>query len=326
MTEKGGILVTGGAGYIGSHVVLELLERGEEVVVLDDLSAGPAVAMPDSAIFVQGNIADETVVRELIETHHIHTVFHFAAFIRVEESMQYPEKYFKNNTENTAVLIRAAQDAGVKNFIYSSTAAVYGEPEKMPVGEDAPTKPVSPYGESKLRAEKFVAESGMQFIILRYFNVAGADPKGRTGYRFEERPSHLIRAALRAALSGATLQVFGTDYPTSDGSCVRDYIHVSDLAKAHTEALSYLRAGGASQTFNCGNGRGYSVLEVVDSVTRVAGVELKTNHVARRPGDPAIIIADASRVMKAFSWIPEYTELDTMIRDEFAWKRSRVQN
>ncbi len=324
MSNSGAILVTGGAGYIGSHALLELIDQGERVVVLDDLSAGPPVAPLEGINFVQGNVGDESLVRDLIQKNNIDTIFHFAAFIRVEESMQHPERYFKNNTENTELLIRAAKAEGVKNIIYSSTAAVYGEPKKMPVDESTPTNPVSPYGESKLRAEKLVRQSGMRFIALRYFNVAGADPKGRTGYRIEEKPSHLIRAAIRAHLEGGTLRVFGTDYATPDGSCVRDYIHVSDLARAHTAALSYLRGGGTPDVFNVGNGRGYSVLEVIESVGRVTGLPLKAEKASRREGDPLILVADASRIRTSFDWTPRFTELDTIIKDELAWVKARL--
>ena len=319
------VLVTGGAGYIGSHAALALIEKGEHVVILDDFSAGAPVVKLESATYVEGNVGDTSLVTKVIDEYDIKSILHFAGFIRVDESMREPEKYLHNNTENTRTLVETAERCGVEHFIFSSSAAVYGNPEHVPIAEDSPTVPINPYGESKLRAEKVIAESGVASVILRYFNVAGADPAGRTGYRIEAKPTHMIRSCIRALLDGKTLTINGSDYPTKDGTCVRDYMHVSDLADAHVVALNHLHKGSAPRTYNCGDGHGYSNLEVVQAVGRVAGKDLPHVFGPRREGDPAELVADSSRIYAELGWKPHYG-LEDMIKHELAWVRARVGN
>jgi UDP-glucose 4-epimerase len=319
------VLVTGGAGYIGSHVALALCDAGERVVVLDNLSGGPPAARNSDAIFVEGAIEDSALVSDLIKEHRIESIFHLAAFIAVEESMQEPDKYFKNNTENTGALLKTAKENGVQHFIFSSTAAVYGNPKKMPISEDDPTNPINPYGDSKLRAEKLVQECGIRAVMLRYFNVAGADPDLRAGYRVDEEHTHLIRRAVAAVLNESTLTIFGTDYPTPDGTCVRDYVHVSDLAAAHIRALEHLRKNGQKRIYNYGYGHGHSVAEVVEAVGRVSQKEINVQYGKRRAGDPAILVADPSRIKKELGIKPKYDDLDTIISHELAWVRSQLK-
>jgi UDP-glucose 4-epimerase len=319
------VLVTGGAGYVGSHTVYELLDAGERVLVLDNLSAGCVAALPDPALAVVGDAGDEMLVASLIETHRIDAIMHFAGSIVVPESMRDPLGYYRNNTVNSRALIEAAIRGGVSHFIFSSSAAVYGNPAHVPVPEDAPLAPVSPYGWSKLMTEVVLRDAaaahGLGFVILRYFNVAGADPKLRTG-QSTPNATHLIKVAVQTALGlRPLLEVFGTDYPTPDGTCVRDYIHVSDLARAHRAALDHLRAGGASSTLNCGYGRGYSVLEVIDAVRRAAGADLPVRMAPRRPGDPASIVAQAARIRDVLRWTPQFDNLDTIVSHALAWER-----
>ncbi|MBI5469839.1 UDP-glucose 4-epimerase GalE [Candidatus Kaiserbacteria bacterium] len=323
--SKGAILITGGAGYIGSHAALALLERQERVVILDDYSAGPAPVILDGARYVEGNVGDAALVKKLVKDEGIDSILHFAGFIRVDESMREPQMYFMNNTENTKILMNVAVEGGVKNVIFSSSAAVYGNPEKVPILEDVSLKSINPYGESKLRSEKIIRELPLKSMILRYFNVAGADPKGRTGYRIEENPTHLIRTALRKLIAGDVFHINGRDYPTPDGTCIRDYIHVSDLAEAHIEALEYLRNGGKSQTMNCGYGHGYSVVEVVNAVMRATNRKLTVEYGPRREGDPAALVADVSRIKKTLAWKPQYDNLETIIRHEYEWVRAHTQ-
>ena len=280
------VLVTGGAGYIGSHMVLALVDAGEEVVVLDDLSTGFARAVHPKARFVQGDVADEALLRELIAKHGIDAVIHFAARIVVPDSVSDPLGYYLSNTVKSRALLAATVGAGVKRFVFSSTAAVYGMPAENPVRENAPTNPMSPYGASKLMTEWMLRDAAaaheMNYVALRYFNVAGADPQGRSG-QSTANATHLIKVACETALGKRNrMEVFGTDYPTADGTCVRDYIHVTDLVAAHLDALRHLRAGGGSLTLNCGYGRGYSVLDVIDTMKRLSGKDFPVFYAPRR--------------------------------------------
>src|SRR5712691_10055968 len=284
------VLVTGGAGYIGSHMVLALVEAGEEVVVLDDLSSGFARAVHPKARLVQGDVADEALVLRLIATHGVDAVIHFAARIVVPESIANPLGYYLSNTVKSRALLAAAIAAGVRRFVFSSTAAVYGMPVENPVSESAPANPISPYGASKLMTEWMLRDAaaahGLNYVALRYFNVAGADPQGRTG-QSTPNATHLVKVACEAALGKRlALDVYGTDYPTPDGTCVRDYIHVCDLVAAHLDALKHLRSGGDSLVLNCGYGRGFSVMDVIETVRRVSGNDFPIRFAPRRPGDP----------------------------------------
>jgi UDP-glucose 4-epimerase len=319
------ILVTGGAGYIGSHMVHELTDAGEPVVVLDNLSTGFRFLVPGKVPFVAGSTGDRELVAQTIARHGVTAIIHFAASIVVPDSVRDPLGYYSNNTMNTCVLLDAAIKAGVQQFIFSSTASVYGNANQEPVREDAPTAPISPYGTSKLMSEIMLHDTGkahgLRFVVLRYFNVAGADPKLRTG-QSTPNATHLIKVACEAALGKrAKIDVFGTDYPTPDGTCVRDYIHVSDLARAHSAALAYLRRGGASATFNCGYGRGASVLEVIDSVRRVSRNNFPVEVSGRRAGDPVALVADVGRIRSALDWRPQYEDLDTIVAHALAWER-----
>ncbi len=319
------VLVTGGAGYIGSHMVLALLDAGEKVVVVDNLSTGFWWALPPEATLVTGDCGDEALMKRVIAEHGVTAIAHFAAKIVVPESVADPLGYYLANTVKSRALIAAAVASGVKHFIFSSTAAVYGEPATMPVPEDLPLDPVSPYGRSKLMTEWMLQDAGkahgLNYVVLRYFNVAGADPQGRTG-QSTPNATHLIKVAAQAALGDRPkMQVFGTDFATPDGSCLRDYIQVSDLADAHLKALSYLRAGGASTVLNCGYGRGYSVLEVIEVVKRVSGVDFPVEMAPRRAGDPAAIIAKADRVRTELGWEPRYDDLDQIVGQALRWER-----
>src|SRR5215470_904099 len=284
------ILVTGGAGYIGSHMIYTLLAGGERVVVLDNLSTGFDWAIAKGVPLVRGETGDQPLVAALIKEHGVQSIIHFAASIVVPDSVSDPLGYYKNNTVNSRALIETAVQTGVRDFIFSSTAAVYGNPVKVPVSEDDPTIPMSPYGSSKLMTEIMLRDAGvahgLSYLVLRYFNVAGADPQGRTG-QSTKGATHLIKVAVETALGRRDkIDVFGTDYPTPDGTCVRDYIHVSDLTQAHADALTYLRAGGPSVTLNCGYGHGYSVLEVIDTVKPVSQLDFNVDRPAPRPGAP----------------------------------------
>jgi UDP-glucose 4-epimerase len=320
------VLVTGGAGYIGSHMVLALLDAGEEVVVLDNLSSGFAWALPPEAKLVVGDMGDQDLVGRLIGEHNIEAIAHFAAKIVVPESVADPLGYYLNNTVKSRALIEAAVRGGVEHFIFSSTAAVYGDVDVKPVGEDAPLNPVSPYGRSKLMTEWMLADAakahGLRYMVLRYFNVAGADPQGRSG-QSTANATHLIKVAAQTALGERpVIEVFGTDYPTPDGSCLRDYIQVSDLAAAHLDALTYLRGGGESLILNCGYGRGYSVLEVIDVVKRVSGRDFPVRLSPRRPGDPAAIVAQAERIRERLAWRPRYDDLTQIVAQALAWEQA----
>jgi len=319
------VLVTGGAGYIGSHMVLALTDAREEVVVLDNLSTGFPWAIAPGAKLIEGDIGDEALVGRIIKDHKIEAIVHFAGSIVVPDSVTDPLGYYLNNTVKSRALLAAAVAGGVKNFIFSSTAAVYGNPKSMPVFEEEAPAPISPYGTSKLMTEYMLKDShaayGLNFVALRYFNVAGADPKGRTG-QSTPRATHLIKVACETALGQrASMDVFGTDYPTPDGTCLRDYIHVSDLISAHMQALKHLRGGGASGIFNCGYGKGYSVLEVINAVGKANGKPLPHKLGPRRPGDPAGIVAGAQKVRDVLGWEPKYNDLDFIVKTALDWEK-----
>jgi UDP-glucose 4-epimerase len=319
------ILVTGGAGYIGSHMVHELHDAGENVVVLDNLSTGFRFLLPSAVPMIVGNTGDQELVTQLIAQHRVDAIIHFAASIVVPDSLRDPLGYYRNNTVNTALLLQAAVSAGVRHVIFSSTAGVYGNAETIPVREDAPTNPISPYGTSKLMSEILLHDTarahGLKFVVLRYFNVAGADPKLRTG-QATPQATHLIKVTCETVLGRRDkLSVYGTDYPTPDGTCIRDYIHVTDLARAHSAALAYLRRGGTSATFNCGYGHGYSVLEVLETARRVSGRNFPVEFAGRRPGDPAALVADVTRIHSALDWRPMFDNLDTIVTHALAWER-----
>ena len=321
------VLVTGGAGYIGSHAVLALLDAGWPVVVIDDLSTGFAWAVPREAHFVRGDIADSDLVARLIAEHRIGAVMHFAGSIIVPESVAQPLKYYENNTVKSRALIESAVKGGVGHFIFSSTAATYGIPDRVPVPETARTEPINPYGWSKLMTERMLKDSAaaydMNYCALRYFNVAGADPKGRSG-QSTKGATHLIKVAVEAALGSRDhVDVYGTDYDTPDGTGVRDYIHVSDLAAAHLAALQRLIAApGESMILNCGYGRGFSVLEVLDSVDRVTNLSIKRRVSPRRPGDPPALVANNEAILSTLPWRPERDDLNIIVNDALAWERS----
>jgi UDP-glucose 4-epimerase len=320
------VLVTGGAGDIGSPMVLELADAGERVIVLDNLTTGHDWAVPAGVPLVIGESGDQELVGRLLRDEAVDAIIHFAASIVVPDSVRDPLGYYRNNTMNTRALIECAVAAGVRNFIFSSTAAVYGNPAEIPVTENAALAPISPYGWSKLMSEVMLRDTshahGLNHVILRYFNVAGADPHGRTG-QSTKAATHLIKVAVEAALGlRAKLDVFGNDYPTPDGSCVRDYIHVSDLARAHSDALRHLRGGGPSLTLNCGYGHGFSVLEVIDTVKRVAGVDFPVEIAPRREGDPAQIVAYSDRAREPLGWRPRFDDLSVIVAHALAWEQA----
>lgn len=319
------VLVTGGAGYIGSHMVWELLDRAEKVIVLDRLSTGFDWVVPTEAELVVGDVGDSSLVGDIIARHQIDAIIHFAGSIVVPESVADPLGYYENNTVKSRSVIEAAVRHGVKHFIFSSTAAVYGSPSSMPVSEDAPTLPESPYGSSKLMTEIMLRDAAaahdLAYTALRYFNVAGADPQGRTG-QSTRGATHLIKVACETALGKRPfIDVYGTDYATRDGTCVRDYIHVTDLARAHYLALQRLRAGGASMVANCGYGRGYSVLEVLEAVKDVVGTSFDIRYGGRRPGDAEAIVADASRARRELGWKAEHDDLHRIVSHALQWER-----
>ena len=318
------VLVTGGAGYIGSHMVHALVEAGESAVVIDNLSTGFSALLPESVPLFIGDAADENLVGGVIAAHGVESIIHFAGSVVVPDSMRDPLAYYRNNTMTTRSLLNAAVKSGINRFIFSSTAAVYGNPDQMPVPEDAPTRPLSPYGSSKLMTEIMLHDTasahGMSYVVLRYFNVAGADPQARMGLA-TVGATHLLKIAVEAATGQrAKIDVYGTDYPTPDGSCIRDFIHVSDLAQAHRAALSYLRGGGTSATLNCGYGRGYSVLETIEAVRRVSGCNFAVQYAPRRPGDIMTMIADTGRIRSTLDWTPQYDDLDTIAAHALAWE------
>ncbi len=320
------VLVTGGAGYIGSHMVWELLDAGEEVVVLDRLSTGFDWAVAPEAKLVVGDIADQALVGGLIRDEKVDAIIHFAGSVVVPDSVSDPLGYYDNNTVRTRALVEAAVKGGVRHFIFSSTAAVYGSAGDEPVREEHPLSPASPYGRSKLMSEWMLADAAaahdFAYTALRYFNVAGADPRGRTG-QSTRGATHLIKVASEAALGKRShLDVFGTDYPTRDGTCIRDYIHVGDLVAAHRLALQRLRGGGSSLIANCGYSRGYSVLDVVDAVRRATGTDFEVRLSDRRPGDAVSVVADSTRARQEFGWKPQLDDLDQIVEHALAWERA----
>lgn len=319
------VLVTGGAGYIGSHMVLRLIDAGEDVIVLDNLVTGFDWAVDGRAKLVIGNAGDSDLVSQIISEHGVESIVHFAGSVVVPESVVDPLKFYRNNTAVSRNLLETAVAGGVKHFIFSSTAAVYGMTGIEPVGEDVTLNPLSPYGRSKLMTEMMLADVAaahpITYGVLRYFNVAGADPGGRTG-QSTAGATHLIKVAAQAALGQRPkVEIFGTDFPTPDGTGVRDYIHVTDLAEAHALLLGYLRRGGASTTMNCGYGRGFSVREVIQTVREVTGVDFVAEEVPRRAGDPAAIVAKADRVRDVLGWAPKYDQLPGMVADAVRWER-----
>lgn len=323
------VLVTGGAGYIGSHMVLALLDAGEDVVVLDNLSTGFRWAVPARAKFVAGDAGNRDLLLRLFLTHRIDAVIHFAGSIVVPDSLADPLGYYLNNTCKSRTLIAASVEAKIPHFIFSSSAAVYGMPEKNPVAEGARLEPISPYGTSKLMTELMLRDAAaahdLHYVALRYFNVAGADPQGRSG-QSTARATHLVKVACEAALGERPyLEVFGTDYPTSDGTCIRDYIHVTDLARAHLDALRNLRAGGESAVLNCGYGSGYSVLDVIGSVKRVSRSDFPVRMGPRRAGDPAALVAEASRIGEVLGWVPQLDRLDTIVDHALGWEKRLIE-
>jgi UDP-glucose 4-epimerase len=324
MSSTSTVLVTGGAGYIGSHTVLQLVARGERVVVLDDLSTGFQQAVR-GAPFVKGNVGDRKLVDSLLTEHRVDTIIHFAAHTIVPESVSDPLKYYGNNTCATRSLLEAASRAGVKHFVFSSTAAVYGIPQSGLASEDLQTQPINPYGTSKLMSEWMLrdlcAATPMRHVVLRYFNVAGSDPEGRIGQSTAKATLLVKVAAEHAVGKRSHVSVFGTDYPTPDGTGVRDYIHVTDLATAHLNALDYLRAGGSSLTANVGYGHGYSVRQVLDSVERIAGTRLTVREEPRRAGDPPSLVAKCDRVREILKWTPKHDQIDTIVRTSLEWER-----
>ena len=328
MADRPPILVTGGAGYIGSHVVLQLVEAGHRVVVYDNLSTGFPWAVVGGEL-IEGDLADRARLTELFRAHQFQSVLHFAAHIIVPESVEKPLKYYGNNTRNTLGLLETCAEFGVRNFVFSSTAAVYGMPEKMPITEDAPLAPINPYGASKMMSERMLVDlaavAPLRYVILRYFNVAGADEAGRIGQATAEA-THLIKVACQAAAGlRPSLTVFGTDYPTPDGTCIRDYVHVVDLARAHLDALDYLADGGVSAILNCGYERGTSVKEIVDVVRKVSGVSFDVAVGDRRPGDPPELVAANGRIKATLGWRPRLDDLERLVASAWSWERKLAE-
>ena len=318
------ILVTGGAGYIGSHVAYELVDAGREVVVLDNLSTGFGWAVPPSARLVVGDVADRVLLHRIHEEHGIDAIVHMAGSVVVPESVADPLGYYLNNTVKSHSLLAFAVAAEVRRIIFSSTAAVYGSPTSIPVGEDAPLRPLSPYGTSKMMTEMMLADAakahGLRHVTLRYFNVAGADPAGRTG-QSTRGATHLVKVACEAAIGLRDgIDVFGTDYPTPDGTCIRDFIHVKDLARAHLAALVHLENGGPSRVLNCGYSRGFSVFEVIAAVQSASGREITVRRSARRPGDIVEIVADSRHLRATLDWRPQYDNLADLVGDAWRWE------
>lgn len=319
------VLVTGGAGYIGSHMTLQLVDQGDTVVVLDNLVTGVRAQVSEKATFIQGDISDKALVADILKTHKIDAVIHFAGSVVVPESVEDPLKYYSNNTAKSRDLIESCIAGGVKQFIFSSTAAVYGVNEEASIAEDAAKDPASPYGRSKLMTEWMLEDAAhahdFRYVALRYFNVAGADPSGRSG-QSTPRATHLIKRACQVALGREPyLGIFGTDFPTPDGTGVRDYIHVSDLIGAHALALAHLRGGGASSLFNCGYGRGFSVREVAKAVEKAAGAPLAVKEMPRRAGDPPAIVSNPAKLKATLGWKPQHDSLDEIVASALAWER-----
>jgi UDP-glucose 4-epimerase len=324
MAPRHPVLVTGGAGYIGSHVVRLLRAGGHPVVAYDDLSTGFPWAVLDAELVV-GNLAEQARLASLFAERGFGAVLHFAAHIRVEESVLDPAKYYRNNVVHALGLFELAARHGVPSLVFSSTAAVYGEPRVEPVEETAPLAPINPYGASKMMAERMLQDiaqaAGLRYAILRYFNVAGADPKARIG-QATPMASHLIKIACQTALGWwPRMQIYGTDYPTADGTCVRDYIHVDDLARAHVDALNYLEQGGVSTVLNCGYGHGHSVREVVETMRKVSGVDFPVEEGPRRPGDAATLVAGNRRIREVLGWRPRHDDLEFIVRTAWRWEQ-----
>ena len=324
------VLVTGGAGYIGSHAVLALKDAGWRVAVVDDLSNGSRDLVPDDVPFYQGSIAERVLLDSILDEQQVGAIMHFAGSIVVPESVEHPLKYYANNTLASHRLISAAVDAGVKHILFSSTAAVYGAPDRVPIVEDDPKLPINPYGASKLMTERMLEDGSaahpFNYGALRYFNVAGADPQGRSGQQ-GKGSTHLIKVAVETAVGRRDhVSVFGTDYPTPDGTCVRDYIHVSDLAAAHVNALERLIAvPDENLTMNCGYGRGLSVLEVLDAVDRLTNRPIQRVLEGRRAGDPPNLISANARILETLDWVPQYQAIDRIVGDALAWERKLVE-
>lgn len=323
------VLVTGGAGYIGSHMAHELIDAGEQVVILDDMSAGFWWAVPQAAKLVQGDMGDQALVERVITENGIGAIAHFAAKIVVPDSVSDPLGYYLNNTVKARALIESAVRTGVKHFIFSSTAAVYGEPPVNPIPEDLPLNPINPYGRSKMMTEHILKDTGaahpLGYVILRYFNVAGADPKGRTG-QSSPNATHLIKVAAQTALGKrASMEVFGTDFDTKDGSGIRDYVQVTDLVRAHVAALKHLRAGGESLVCNCGYGNGFSVLEVIETVKKISGVNFAVKMSGRRAGDPAALTARSDLIRAKLQWKPEFDDLSVIVEQALRWEEKLMK-
>lgn len=319
------VLVTGGAGYIGAHMLLALLDAGEEAVALDNLSTGVKALIPDGAVFVEGDVGNAETLARIFRDHNITEVIHFAGSILVPESIRHPLAYYTNNTANTMLLLCACVEAKVERFIFSSTASVYGTPDRVPISENSPIHSITPYGASMAMSERILEDAaaahGLNYATLRYFNVAGADPRLRAGE--VGKPTHLVKVAAQI-VTGAReekLQVFGGDYPTPDGTAIRDYVHVSDLAEAHLKAMQYLRAGKPSKILNCGYGRGYSVYEVMEAFERVTGAALPHELAPRREGDPAQLIADNAAIRTLLDWRPRYDDIDFIVETAIDWEK-----
>ncbi len=318
------VFITGGAGYIGSHTVKLLGEAGYEILVYDNLSTGHEWAVLYGKL-VQADLSDKEMLRKTMEDFKPDAVIHFAALIVVPESVKNPLKYYRNNVINTINLLEVMEETGVDKFIFSSSAAVYGIPEKIPVSEEEDLKPINPYGETKATVERILrdiknSESKLRYVSLRYFNVAGADPEGKIGFAYPD-PTHLIIRAVKTAKGEyEKIYIYGNDYPTKDGTCIRDYIHVMDLAETHKIALEYLMEGGKSEVFNCGYGHGYSVLEVVDTVKKVTGVNFTAEITGRREGDPPALVADNKKFINTFGWKPKYDDLEFIIKTAWDWE------
>ncbi len=326
------ILITGGAGYIGSHTAYKLIENGHQVVILDNLSTGFRSVVPNQAVFVEGDVGDSQLVMELIKKYGIEDIVHFAAHLIVPESVAEPNRYYKNNVVASQSLINCALDNQVKNFIFSSTCAVYGMVETFPVNEQTVMQPISPYGRTKCVTEWSLEDidtaikfghikSDFSYVALRYFNVAGARPDGKLG-QVTENTTHLVKVCAEAVLGiRDQVTIFGTDYDTADGTCIRDYIHVDDLAQAHLDALSYLRKGGESEVFNCGYGHGYSVREIIDVMKRVSSVDFKVVEGQRREGDPPAIAADNQKIKSKLGWSPVNDDIELICRTALDWEK-----
>ena len=319
------VLVVGGAGYIGSHAVKELNRQGHSTIVLDSLIYGHREAV-SSGIFIHGDMADTALLDRIFSENTIDAVMHFAAFAYVGESVTDPEKYYFNNVSNTLNLLKAMRKHRCANFIFSSTCATYGVPVEMPITENHPQNPINPYGRTKLMVESIIKDFshayGLKYMIFRYFNAAGADPEGAIGEDHDPE-THLIPLVLRAAMSDGTVKIFGTDYDTPDGTCVRDYIHVTDLASAHILGLNRLLSGGDSDIFNLGNGNGYSVKEVIDCAEKITGKKIKSEAQGRRAGDPPVLVGDAEKAVSSLGWAPEFATLEEIVSTAWNWHRNR---